>query len=68
MGWNDNTSLRVHSRSRTDSGIFQDDSGYSHMSLSLHGLNEIPEGKIVLFSDTRVPFSNYMTPDDVIQT
>ncbi|TKS69604.1 Sodium/potassium/calcium exchanger 5 [Collichthys lucidus] len=43
MGWNDNTSLRVHSRSRTDSGIFQDDSGYSHMSLSLHGLNEIPE-------------------------
>lgn len=45
MGWNDDTSLRVHSRSRTDSGIFQDDSGYSHLSLSLHGLNEIPEGK-----------------------
>ncbi|CAL8352180.1 unnamed protein product [Merluccius merluccius] len=37
------TSLRVHSRSRTDSGIFQDDSGFSHLSLSLHGLNEIPE-------------------------
>lgn len=43
-GWSDDTSLRVHSRSRTDSGIFQDDSGYSHLSLSLHGLNEIPEG------------------------
>ncbi|KAK2853791.1 hypothetical protein Q5P01_006452 [Channa striata] len=43
MGWNDDASLRVHSRSRTDSGIFQDDSGYSHLSLSLHGLNEIPE-------------------------
>ncbi|XP_023261611.1 sodium/potassium/calcium exchanger 5 [Seriola lalandi dorsalis] len=43
MGWNDDTSLRIHSRSRTDSGIFQDDSGYSHLSLSLHGLNEIPE-------------------------
>uniref|UniRef100_A0A671XRE3 Solute carrier family 24 member 5 n=1 Tax=Sparus aurata TaxID=8175 RepID=A0A671XRE3_SPAAU len=43
MGWNDVTSLRVSSRSRTDSGIFQDDSGYSHLSLSLHGLNEIPE-------------------------
>lgn len=45
MGWNDDTSLRVHIRPRTDSGIFQDDSGYSHLSLSLHGLNEIPEGK-----------------------
>ncbi|XP_076023725.1 sodium/potassium/calcium exchanger 5 [Genypterus blacodes] len=44
MGWSgDDTSLRVHSRSRTDSGIFQDDSGYSNLSLSLHGLNEIPE-------------------------
>ncbi|XP_064868210.1 sodium/potassium/calcium exchanger 5 isoform X2 [Oncorhynchus nerka] len=38
------TTLRVHRRSRSDSGIFQDDSGYSHISLSLHGLNEIPEG------------------------
>ena len=45
MGWHDDTSLRVHGRSRTDSGIFQDDSGYSHLSLSLHGLNEIPEGE-----------------------
>uniref|UniRef100_A0A669ENR9 Sodium/potassium/calcium exchanger 5 n=1 Tax=Oreochromis niloticus TaxID=8128 RepID=A0A669ENR9_ORENI len=43
LGWNDDTSLRVHSRSRTDSGIFHDESGYSHLSLSLHGLNEIPE-------------------------
>ncbi|XP_041917746.1 sodium/potassium/calcium exchanger 5 [Alosa sapidissima] len=43
VGWQDDTSLRLHRRSRTDSGIFQDDSGYSHLSLSLHGLNEIPE-------------------------
>ncbi|KAM7405878.1 hypothetical protein PAMP_000295 [Pampus punctatissimus] len=50
MGWNDDTSLRVHSRSRTDSGIFQDDSGYSHLSLSLHGLNEIPEQHKSVFS------------------
>uniref|UniRef100_A0A668UEE9 Sodium/potassium/calcium exchanger 5 n=1 Tax=Oreochromis aureus TaxID=47969 RepID=A0A668UEE9_OREAU len=34
---------QLHSRSRTDSGIFHDESGYSHLSLSLHGLNEIPE-------------------------
>ncbi|KAM4602383.1 sodium/potassium/calcium exchanger 5 [Polymixia lowei] len=43
VGWNDDASVRVHRRSRTDSGIFQDDSGYSHLSLSLHGLNEIHE-------------------------
>lgn len=47
MGWSENTSLRVHSRSRTDSGIFQDDSGYSHLSLSLHGLNEISDGSLI---------------------
>uniref|UniRef100_H3CVW4 Sodium/potassium/calcium exchanger 5 n=1 Tax=Tetraodon nigroviridis TaxID=99883 RepID=H3CVW4_TETNG len=45
MGWSHDTSLRVHSRSRTDSGIFQDESGFSHLSLSLHGLNEIPEAE-----------------------
>ncbi|XP_068174105.1 sodium/potassium/calcium exchanger 5 [Antennarius striatus] len=45
FGWSQDASLRVHSRSRTDSGIFQDDSGYSHLSLSLHGLNEIPDGE-----------------------
>ncbi|KAM9826170.1 sodium/potassium/calcium exchanger 5 [Syngnathus typhle] len=48
--WHDDTSLRVHSRSRTDSGIYQDDSGYSHLSLSLHGLNEIPDEHKGVFS------------------
>ncbi|XP_063044439.1 sodium/potassium/calcium exchanger 5 [Engraulis encrasicolus] len=43
IGWQSDTSLRMQRRSRTDSGIFQDDSGYSNLSLSLHGLNEIPE-------------------------
>ncbi|XP_058485282.1 sodium/potassium/calcium exchanger 5 [Solea solea] len=42
IDWNDDTSLRNMVRSRTDSGIFQDDSGYSHLSLSLHNLNDIP--------------------------
>ncbi|XP_061565587.1 sodium/potassium/calcium exchanger 5 [Cololabis saira] len=45
MGWNDDTSLRVRGPSRTDSGIFQDDSGYSHLSLSLHGLHDTPEAE-----------------------
>uniref|UniRef100_A0A3Q2ZHL6 Solute carrier family 24 member 5 n=1 Tax=Kryptolebias marmoratus TaxID=37003 RepID=A0A3Q2ZHL6_KRYMA len=50
IGWNDDTSLRVRGRSRTDSGIFQDDSGYSHLSLSLHGLNELSEEQKSVFS------------------
>ncbi|KAK5605385.1 hypothetical protein CRENBAI_025584 [Crenichthys baileyi] len=50
MGWNDDNGLRVCGRSRTDSGIFQDDSGYSHLSLSLHGLNEITEVWISAFT------------------
>ncbi|XP_072551359.1 sodium/potassium/calcium exchanger 5 [Salminus brasiliensis] len=50
IGWNNESSLRVSRRSRTDSGIFQDDSGYSHLSLSLHGLHEIPEERKGVFS------------------
>ncbi|XP_051579896.1 sodium/potassium/calcium exchanger 5 [Myxocyprinus asiaticus] len=50
LGWSDDSSLRVHRRSRADSGIFQDDSGYSHLSLSLHGLNEITEEQKSVFT------------------
>ncbi|XP_028293394.1 sodium/potassium/calcium exchanger 5 isoform X1 [Gouania willdenowi] len=50
IGWNDETALRIHSRSRTDSGIFQDDSGYSQLSLSLHGLSDIHEEQTNVFS------------------
>ncbi|MED6255657.1 hypothetical protein ATANTOWER_012962 [Ataeniobius toweri] len=57
MGWNDDTGLRVCGRSRTDSGIFQDDSGYSHLSLSLHGLNEITEGTKCSFLEQQVILS-----------
>lgn len=47
-GWSQNqdqdevSGLRVSRRSRTDSGIFQEDSSYSHLSLSLHGLSDTP--------------------------
>ncbi len=44
LGWSDDSSLRLQRRSRADSGIFQNDSGYSQLSLSLHGLNEITHG------------------------
>lgn len=49
VGWSDG-SLRVHRRSRADSGIFQDDSGYSQLSLSLHGLNEIGQEQKSVFT------------------
>lgn len=63
LGWSNETSLRVRSRSRTDSGIFQDDSGYSHLSLSLHGLNEIPEGKTHFLAHCLPVFvSNWSNP------
>ncbi|XP_006628764.2 sodium/potassium/calcium exchanger 5 [Lepisosteus oculatus] len=41
LGWNDDNGLLVHRHSRTDSGIFQEDSGYSQLSLSLHGLGDV---------------------------
>ncbi|KAA0715306.1 Sodium/potassium/calcium exchanger 5 [Triplophysa tibetana] len=41
VGWSDDCDVPTQRRSRADSGIFQEDSGYSHLSLSLHGLNEI---------------------------
>ncbi|XP_042631621.1 sodium/potassium/calcium exchanger 5 [Cyprinus carpio] len=50
VGWSDDSSLRLHRRSRADSGIFQDDSGYSHLSLSLHGLNEITDEQKSVFT------------------
>ncbi|XP_067275302.1 sodium/potassium/calcium exchanger 5 [Pseudorasbora parva] len=49
MGWSEENGLRVHRRSRADSGIFQDDSGYSQLSLSLHGLNEIADEQKSVF-------------------
>ncbi|MBN3313421.1 NCKX5 protein, partial [Atractosteus spatula] len=47
LGWNDDNGLLVHRHSRTDSGIFQEDSGYSQLSLSLHGLGDVSNGNIL---------------------
>ncbi|XP_034161327.2 sodium/potassium/calcium exchanger 5 [Pangasianodon hypophthalmus] len=53
----DVTSLRVSRRSRTDSGIFHEDSSYSHLSLSLHGLSDTP----------REPHSVFRMPDSDVK-
>ncbi|TRY90186.1 hypothetical protein DNTS_033368 [Danionella cerebrum] len=51
IGWSNGDSvLRPRQRSRNDSGIFQDDSGYSQLSLSLHGLNEISDEPASVFA------------------
>ncbi|RMB94382.1 hypothetical protein DUI87_29192 [Hirundo rustica rustica] len=44
-GWRDESGPLIRPQSRTDSGIFQDEVDYSHVSTSLHGLDEISEGE-----------------------
>ncbi|XP_051039465.1 sodium/potassium/calcium exchanger 5 isoform X2 [Phodopus roborovskii] len=43
LGWEDESQLFTRRQSRTDSGIFQEESGYSQLSLSLHGLSHVSE-------------------------
>ncbi|KAL1786295.1 sodium/potassium/calcium exchanger 5 [Sigmodon hispidus] len=50
LGWEDDSQLFPRRQSRTDSGIFQDDSGYSQLSLSLHGLSHLSEDPPSVFS------------------
>eukprot|EP00062_Callorhinchus_milii_P002233 gi/632939147/ref/XP_007907888.1/ PREDICTED: sodium/potassium/calcium exchanger 5 [Callorhinchus milii] len=50
IGWKDKNGPLVHRRSRSDSGIFQEDSDYSQLSLSLHGLSEMTEDQPSVFS------------------
>lgn len=46
IDWQGGNGPLIYRRSRSDSGIFHDDSDYSQHSLSLHGLSEITEGKV----------------------
>ncbi|XP_021486980.1 sodium/potassium/calcium exchanger 5 [Meriones unguiculatus] len=50
LGWEDESQLFIRRQSRTDSGIFQEDSGYSQLSLSLHGLGQVSEDPPSVFS------------------
>ncbi|XP_045384490.1 sodium/potassium/calcium exchanger 5 isoform X3 [Lemur catta] len=43
MGWEDEGQPFIRRQSRTDSGIFHEDSGYSQLSISLHGLSQVSE-------------------------
>lgn len=44
IGWKEEAGPLVHRQSRTDSGIFRDESDYSQLSISLHGLDVVSEG------------------------
>ncbi|XP_073474773.1 sodium/potassium/calcium exchanger 5 isoform X1 [Aquarana catesbeiana] len=54
LGWKEESVRVVRHNSRSDSGIFQEDSDYSQLSMSLHGLNELYED----------PPSVFAMPDD----
>ncbi|EHB11731.1 Sodium/potassium/calcium exchanger 5 [Heterocephalus glaber] len=43
MEWENESQPFIRRQSRTDSGIFHEDSGYSQLSLSLHGLSGVSE-------------------------
>ncbi|NP_001402849.1 sodium/potassium/calcium exchanger 5 [Rattus norvegicus] len=50
LGWENESQIYIRRQSRTDSGIFQEDSGYSQLSLSLHGLSQVSEDPPSVFS------------------
>ncbi|KAF5925450.1 hypothetical protein HPG69_001896 [Diceros bicornis minor] len=50
MGWEDEGQPFIRRQSRTDSGIFHEDSGYSQLSISLHGLSEVSEDPPSVFN------------------
>lgn len=55
VGWRDESGPLIRQQSRTDSGIFQDELDYSHLSTSLHGLDEISEGTGIITAVSRTP-------------
>lgn len=55
VGWREESGPLIRQQSRTDSGIFQDELDYSHLSTSLHGLDEISEGIRVITAVSSTP-------------
>ncbi|KAB0394038.1 hypothetical protein E2I00_016598, partial [Balaenoptera physalus] len=50
MGWEEEDQPFIRRQSRTDSGIFHEDSGYSQLSISLHGLSQVSEDPPSVFN------------------
>ncbi|XP_032477494.1 sodium/potassium/calcium exchanger 5 [Phocoena sinus] len=49
-GWEDEDQPFIRRQSRTDSGVFHEDSGYSQLSISLHGLSQVSEDPPSVFN------------------
>ncbi|XP_069480902.1 sodium/potassium/calcium exchanger 5 isoform X2 [Ambystoma mexicanum] len=60
IGWKEQSGSHVRRQSRSDSGIFQEESDYSHLSLSLHGLNEISEDPPSVYSMPESDFTRIL--------
>ncbi|XP_036910466.1 sodium/potassium/calcium exchanger 5 isoform X2 [Sturnira hondurensis] len=50
MSWEEEGQPFIRRQSRNDSGIFHEDSGYSQLSMSLHGLNQVSEDPPSIFN------------------
>ncbi|KAI5129353.1 Sodium/Potassium/Calcium Exchanger 5 [Manis pentadactyla] len=50
MGWEDEGQAFIRQQSRTDSGIFYDDSGNSQLPMSLHDLSQVSEDPPSVFN------------------
>lgn len=51
-GWKEEIPPLLHQLLRGDSGIFQDESDYAQLSVSLHGLDTISEGIYTIFTNS----------------
>ncbi|XP_030045391.1 sodium/potassium/calcium exchanger 5 isoform X2 [Microcaecilia unicolor] len=51
-GWKEESGSLTRWQSRSDSGVFQEESGFSQLSISLHGLHEINEGETLAIPET----------------
>ncbi|CAK6432262.1 unnamed protein product [Pipistrellus nathusii] len=60
MGWEDEGRPFIRRPSRNDSGIFYEDSGYSQLSISLHGLNQVSEDPPSVFNVPEADFKRIL--------
>ncbi|XP_008141334.1 sodium/potassium/calcium exchanger 5 [Eptesicus fuscus] len=60
MGWEDEGRPFIRRPSRNDSGIFYEDSGYSQLSISLHGLNQVSEDPPSVFNMPEADFKRIL--------
>lgn len=66
LGWGEEGQLSTRRQSRTDSGIFHEDSSYSQLSISFHGLQQVTEGNNYILSKSPISFQ-FSKPHELMQ-